>query len=100
MNRLAVSRFDWRPSFSCNRFLNFVVEGTALLSHCVSFSFFLIGAVSLISSLPFPFPQRKFPLAKQQEAFLFMSELLVLLFAGVDQPQADQANSLAEGLPL
>eukprot|EP00983_Pelagomonas_calceolata_P075634 1153091-Pelagomonas_calceolata.AAC.3 len=29
-----------------------------------------------------------------------MSELLDLLLAGLDQPQADQPNSLAEGLPM
>eukprot|EP00983_Pelagomonas_calceolata_P102381 1158799-Pelagomonas_calceolata.AAC.4 len=29
-----------------------------------------------------------------------MSELLNLLWGGVDQPQADQPGSLAEGLPL
>eukprot|EP00983_Pelagomonas_calceolata_P060560 1146433-Pelagomonas_calceolata.AAC.12 len=28
-----------------------------------------------------------------------MTELLDLLLAGVDQPQADQLNMLAEGLP-
>eukprot|EP00983_Pelagomonas_calceolata_P071828 1151426-Pelagomonas_calceolata.AAC.13 len=30
----------------------------------------------------------------------FMSELLDLLLAGMDQPQADQPNSLAEDLPV
>eukprot|EP00983_Pelagomonas_calceolata_P015568 493560-Pelagomonas_calceolata.AAC.1 len=29
-----------------------------------------------------------------------MSELLDLLLAGIDQPQADQPNSLAEGPPV
>eukprot|EP00983_Pelagomonas_calceolata_P012503 401185-Pelagomonas_calceolata.AAC.1 len=33
-------------------------------------------------------------------SFLFMSEILDLLLAGMDQPQADQPNSLAEGLPV
>eukprot|EP00983_Pelagomonas_calceolata_P100378 1158560-Pelagomonas_calceolata.AAC.4 len=28
-----------------------------------------------------------------------MSEILDLLLAGIDQPQVDQPNSLAEGLP-
>eukprot|EP00983_Pelagomonas_calceolata_P016719 526433-Pelagomonas_calceolata.AAC.1 len=57
----------------------------------------------------------KFPLAKRiavqcnkkhlyflwrNTLFYFMSELLDLLLAGLDQPQADQLNSLAEGLPV
>eukprot|EP00983_Pelagomonas_calceolata_P005152 167393-Pelagomonas_calceolata.AAC.2 len=32
--------------------------------------------------------------------FFFIPELLDLQLAGVDQPQADQLNSLAEGLPI
>eukprot|EP00983_Pelagomonas_calceolata_P123380 1160998-Pelagomonas_calceolata.AAC.4 len=32
--------------------------------------------------------------------FYFMSEILNLRLAGMDQPQADQPNSLAGGLPV
>eukprot|EP00983_Pelagomonas_calceolata_P077892 1154057-Pelagomonas_calceolata.AAC.1 len=41
-----------------------------------------------------------FLLQLNKELFYFMSELLNLLLAGMDQPQADQLNSLAEGLPV
>eukprot|EP00983_Pelagomonas_calceolata_P078033 1154111-Pelagomonas_calceolata.AAC.1 len=41
-----------------------------------------------------------FPLQRNKKLFYFISELLDLLWAGVDQSQADQSCSLAEGLPL
>eukprot|EP00983_Pelagomonas_calceolata_P052181 1142726-Pelagomonas_calceolata.AAC.1 len=40
-----------------------------------------------------------FLLQHNRKLFLFMSELLDLLLVGVDQPQADQPNSLVEGPP-
>eukprot|EP00983_Pelagomonas_calceolata_P101749 1158733-Pelagomonas_calceolata.AAC.1 len=39
-------------------------------------------------------------LKHNKELFFSMSELLDLLLDGVDQPQADQPNSLAGGLPM
>eukprot|EP00983_Pelagomonas_calceolata_P130705 1161706-Pelagomonas_calceolata.AAC.1 len=39
-------------------------------------------------------------LQHNKELIYFMPELLDLLWAGVDQPQTDQLNNLAEGLPL
>eukprot|EP00983_Pelagomonas_calceolata_P030596 960150-Pelagomonas_calceolata.AAC.2 len=41
-----------------------------------------------------------FLLLQNMKLFFFMSVFLDLLWAGVDQPQIDQPNSLAEGLPL
>eukprot|EP00983_Pelagomonas_calceolata_P085925 1156657-Pelagomonas_calceolata.AAC.1 len=41
-----------------------------------------------------------FLLQCSKKLFPFMSELLDLLLAGLDQPQADQPNSLVEGLPV
>eukprot|EP00983_Pelagomonas_calceolata_P003556 116198-Pelagomonas_calceolata.AAC.1 len=41
-----------------------------------------------------------FLLQCNKKFFYFMSELLDLLLVGMDQPQADQPNSLAEGLPV
>eukprot|EP00983_Pelagomonas_calceolata_P107899 1159398-Pelagomonas_calceolata.AAC.1 len=41
-----------------------------------------------------------FLLQRNKKLFNSMSELLELLLAGMDQPQADQLNSLAEGLPV
>eukprot|EP00983_Pelagomonas_calceolata_P044367 1139265-Pelagomonas_calceolata.AAC.1 len=54
---------------------------------------------------PFPHSQVPEPGASSSSAyvvfsFLIMTELLDLLLAGIDQPQADQPNSLAEGLPV
>eukprot|EP00983_Pelagomonas_calceolata_P069616 1150437-Pelagomonas_calceolata.AAC.3 len=37
---------------------------------------------------------------RKKKLFYFMSELLELLLASMDQPQADQLNSLAEGPPV
>eukprot|EP00983_Pelagomonas_calceolata_P056163 1144464-Pelagomonas_calceolata.AAC.5 len=39
-------------------------------------------------------------LRRNKKLFYSMSVLLDLLLAGMDQPQADQPNSLAEGLPV
>eukprot|EP00983_Pelagomonas_calceolata_P017052 535119-Pelagomonas_calceolata.AAC.1 len=41
-----------------------------------------------------------FLLRRSKKLFCLMSELLDLLLAGMDQPQADRLNSLAEGLPV
>eukprot|EP00983_Pelagomonas_calceolata_P022935 721091-Pelagomonas_calceolata.AAC.4 len=41
-----------------------------------------------------------FLLQHNKKLFYFMSELLNLLLAGMDQPQAAQPSSLAEGLPV
>eukprot|EP00983_Pelagomonas_calceolata_P070303 1150740-Pelagomonas_calceolata.AAC.1 len=41
-----------------------------------------------------------FLLQHNKKLFYFVPELLDLLLAGIDQPQADQPNSLVEGLPL
>eukprot|EP00983_Pelagomonas_calceolata_P032945 1032236-Pelagomonas_calceolata.AAC.1 len=41
-----------------------------------------------------------FLMHRNKKLIYFMFELLVLLLAGMDQPQADQPNSLAEGLPV
>eukprot|EP00983_Pelagomonas_calceolata_P010678 345732-Pelagomonas_calceolata.AAC.2 len=41
-----------------------------------------------------------FLLQCSKKLFYFMSELSNLLLAGLDQPQADQPNILAEGLPV
>eukprot|EP00983_Pelagomonas_calceolata_P046933 1140397-Pelagomonas_calceolata.AAC.2 len=41
-----------------------------------------------------------FLLQHNQKLFYLMSELSDLLLAGMEQPQTDQSNSLAEGLPV
>jgi len=59
--------------------------------HILSCSINLVSRLYLISSCN---AIRSFSI------FYFMSELLDLLLAGTDQPQADQPNSLAGSLPL
>eukprot|EP00983_Pelagomonas_calceolata_P124442 1161106-Pelagomonas_calceolata.AAC.13 len=41
-----------------------------------------------------------FLLQRNKKLFYFLSELMDVLLAGMDQPQADQPNSLDEGLPV